>query len=240
MTQHLLMRRLFDADMKLSDQRVLSLRAVPYNETAHVVDELPNGKLDLYTEAFKPGAFTRQAASTEPGVLRKITLRHLHDADYGLGFLGQVSALRESSDGLHADIPILRSRVDDVADLIANGVDCVSIEYVERRGGTQIVDGIRWRTSAHLHAIALEPKGAYTSARVLAYRAAADEMTDDVVTVEEIEQREHDDEEQIAAEQAALEAARLARLEAEGAWLEEQQRKQDELAQRFDVERLPV
>lgn len=186
--------RAFPADLAMREG-ILVGRFVPYNVKARVVDELPDGGHEIYHEGFRPGAFARQAASLETGVLRRISLVHTHEG--GLGYLGPARALQEQPDGLYGEIAVLRSRRDDVADLLAEQVDELSIEFREHRNGTEVDgDGVRWRTAAHLDRVALEARGSYRGARVLAYRAEMDEL---------------------AAEQAAADAERQAALAAEQA-----------------------
>ena len=181
---------------------------MPYNVTADVVD-MVDGRPQVYREGFRPGAFARQSGSTEPGVARRIRLIHSHRD--GLGYLGPFTKLREEPDGLWGDAEVLRSRAND-----ARISPCSSREpSVEFRPAgpnhTETVDGIRWRTHAHLDAVALEPKGAYTGAEVMAFRAEMDNL---------------------AAEQERLRAAEQAELDAEQARVEETAR----LAQAAEAE----
>jgi hypothetical protein len=200
--------RAFPADLAYREG-VLVGRFVPYNVSTTVLDKLPDGTVDIYDEGFRPGAFARQAASPEPGVIQRIGLVHAHEG--GLGYLGPARALAERPDGLYGEIAVLRSRRDDVADLLAEGIDELSIEYREPpRGVTTEVDadGIRWRVAAHLDRVALEPQGAYSGARVLAYRAELD-----AIAAEEAAQHaaeEADRQAAAAAEEAAAEEARVA------------------------------
>jgi HK97 family phage prohead protease len=190
----------------------LTGRLVPYNQVTDVADLLPDGTHDVYREGFRPMAFNTQATSTEKGVIARIGLAHRHDS--GLGYLGPFASLREDEDGLYGDVSILRSKADDVEDLLANGVNELSIEFrVPQVNGTEVDDdGIRWRVKAHLDGVALEPKGAYDQAQVLAYRAAADE--------------------QAAAEAAADELRRKAEAEAEA--IVERRLRFNELSRRAD------
>lgn len=165
----------------------LSARFVPYGEVADVFDRLPDGNVDRYREAFVPAAFARQAATRERGVLARIHMRHLHDRNEGIGFIGPVTALRDEPDGLYGDVHVISSRADDVDGLLRNGVDGVSIEFHSPKGGTTERDGVRWRSRAVLWAVSLEPQGAYSTARVLSYRDDGpdddDEVDDDDATL---------------------------------------------------------
>ena len=140
--------------------------------TADVVD-MVDGRPQVYREGFRPGAFARQSGSTEPGVARRVG--RSAPARRGRGPSGR-SRAREEPDGLWGDAEVLRSRANDVEDLLQAGVKELSVEF--RLAGpnhTETVDGIRWRTHAHLDAVALEPKGAYTGAEVMAFRAEMDD-----------------------------------------------------------------
>lgn len=200
-----------------ANKRTLTGRFVPYGETARVADPLPDGSgLDVYDEGFRFGAFARQAQTVEPGNLARIGLVHSHDG--GLGFLGPVKRLAEEEDGLYGDVSVLRSKVDDVEDLLADGVDGLSIEFLERRGGTDVDrTGVRWRTSAHLIRIALEAKGAYAGARVMALRS----LPEDLVL--------EDESDRIEAEAARKRADDL------DAWIAEAQAEQERLRSRYGV-----
>lgn len=166
-------QRAFPAQIERTGPRQLTGRLVPYDEPTDVLDVLPDG-VDIYREGFRYGAFAPQANTTEKGVLTRIGLVHRHEG--GLGYLGNFTALREERDGLYGDVAILRSKAGDVEDLLDAGVRELSIEFHPPGAGHTEVDeaGIRWRTRAHLHRVALEPQGAYSSAQVLAFRAEVD------------------------------------------------------------------
>jgi len=176
MTGLTVFRRAFPVTLEQTGPRELAGRCVPFGVVADVVDELPDGTLDIYQEGFRPGAFMPQATTPERGVLQRIGVVHSHDG--GLGYLGPCVALREEADGLWFGAAVLRSKASDVEDLLAAGVNEISIEFRQpRHNSTEIdADGVRWRTKAHLDQIALEPRGAYTGARVAAFRAELDEL----------------------------------------------------------------
>jgi HK97 family phage prohead protease len=195
--------RAFPTTLEASDvlpdgRRLLTGRLVPYDVKTAVLDPLPGGRFDIYEEGFRRGAFTPQVQ--QPRLWSKIGFIHSHEG--GLGFLGPFTSLREEHDGLYGDVRILRSKVEDVEDLIESGVRELSVEFRLGRTGSTDVDenGVRWRTRAHLDRVALEPKGAYSEAQVLAFRAEMDEQ-----------QREE------AEAQAAAEAERSAAMEVEEA-----------------------
>lgn len=223
MTNQLTYLRAFPSQIERTGPRQLTGRVVPYNIAADVLDELPDGRLDVYREGFRPGAFGPQVNSREKGVLSKIGLIHRHDG--GLGFLGPFTALREADDGLYGDVAVLRSKADDVEDLLGAGIEELSVEFrLPPKNHTDVDgDGVRWRTRAHLDQVALEPKGAYRSAQVLAYRAGLDE-----------EQRERAEAQAAREAQEQAEATERARVEAEAQAAVERRTRWDQLASRLD------
>jgi HK97 family phage prohead protease len=229
----LVLVRAFPTDLERTGPRTLTGRLVPYNHPTDVVDILPDGEIDVYTEGFRPGAFATQANSQEKGVVNRIGLVHRHDD--GLGFLGPFASLREDDDGLYGDASILRSRADDVEDLLANGIDELSIEFRIPQATTEIgSDGIRWRTKAHLDQVALEPKGAYSQAQVLAYRAALDAESADQQATAAAEAERAEAARRAEAEVEAA-AARRARWEQLAGRLDGDQARQADLVHRYGI-----
>ena len=209
----------------------LTGRLVPYNLVTDVADPMDNGDFDIYREGFRPGAFAPQVKSSEPGVVRKIGLIHRHDG--GLGYLGPFVGLREQPDGLYGDVRIMPTKADDVAALLDEGVRELSVEFrLPKIDHTVELDGVRWRTKAHLDQVALEPKGAYSTAQVLAYRNEMDEQAKAQAQAEE--QRKADE----AAEQQrqADSQAEHERREREADEALERRRRWDELTGRLDGE----
>jgi HK97 family phage prohead protease len=226
--------RAFPSSIERTGTRQLTGRLVPYNVAADVLDELPNGELDIYREGFRPGAFGPQALVRERGVLSKIALIHRHEG--GLGFLGPFSALREQPDGLYGDVTVLRSKADDVEDLLAAGVDELSVEFrLPRNNHTEIGDdGIRWRTRAHLDQVALEPKGAYRSAQVLAYRAEIDAEQRERAEAAAAAEAQRQAQQRAADAEATALAEETKRAEAEADAAAERRRRWDEMTGRLD------
>jgi HK97 family phage prohead protease len=224
--------RAFSTELTIASPRQLTGRLVPYNVTADVLDELGDGKVDIYREGFRPGAFAPQANTREKGVLNKIALVHRHEG--GLGFLGPFVALREKPDGLWGDVSVLRSKAPDVEDLLAAGVNELSVEFrLPRVGHTEVDDdGVRWRTRAHLDQVALEPRGAYRTAEVLAFRSEVEQAEREQTESQEAQEAKAAAE---AAEVAAQEEAK-AKVEAAAEAAAERRRKWDELSSRVDVE----
>lgn len=203
----------------------LMARLVPYDKTARVLDDLPGGGIEVYTEGFRPGSFRRQAASSEPGVLRRVALKHDHEG--GLGYLGPLFSLDERDDGLYGEFRVLPSRRGDVAAMYELGIDEISVEFLERKNGTDVDDdGVRWRTDAHMLAAALLPAGAYGrhGAGVLAMR----ELDELIAEHDADEERQRADDETKAAEAAEAERLR-AEVEAAEAAAEARRRELAEL-----------
>ncbi|WP_116998443.1 hypothetical protein [Desertimonas flava] len=160
-----LLVRSFPADLEMSEGQLFG-RLVPFDVSARVADPRPDGTWDRYSEGFRRGAFAGQTGGAVAGV----DLRHKHGGA-GLGYLGPATSLEEHTDGLHGEFKVISTRRADVADLLANGVTGLSIEFRERPGGTIERDGVRWRTNVHLDAVALEHRGAYADAGVTSYRS---------------------------------------------------------------------
>lgn len=221
-----------DASLELSGGRLRG-RLVPYDEPALVMDVLPSGKVDIYDEGFRASAFDRLLRDPK-GNAGRIELKHRHDG--GLGYLGPGVLLEQGDDGFYAEFQVVRSLRDDVEDLLAAGHRGLSIEFREMPDGTVEEDGVRWRTDVRLTGAALEWRGAYSSAEVLAMRSEI-----------EAERSEQADEEAAERERAEAEAAAAAEVEAKlaeaeekarksaavAAWVAEQERIQAELAARY-------
>jgi HK97 family phage prohead protease len=207
----------------------LTGRLVPYDRSAVVVDldEATGQPCDIYTEGFRRGAFDPQVNSKEKGVLARIGLVHRHESSRGAGYFGPFTGLRNGDDGLYGDVRILPGRADDLEALLESGVNELSVEFrlVGREHTSVDGAGVRWRTRAHLDQVALEPKGAYSGAQVLAFRSQVDEFAQ-----AEAERRQRED----AEAQAAAEEAR--RLEAEAQAAAEKRERWAQLTGRLDAD----
>ena len=210
--------RAYPAKIEQTGTRSLSGLLVPYNEPAEVMDILADGQTDHYREGFRPGAFTSQASSREKGVFGRIGLIHRHDG--GLGYLGPFTSLMERADGLWGEAMVMPTKAPDVMALLESGIDELSVEFrLPRSNHTVEEGGTRWRVRAHLDQVALEPKGAYSSARVLAFRAEVDEEQKEQAEVEARHRREADEEAQkLEAERLAVEAAATEAIERKRLW----------------------
>lgn len=215
----------------------LTGRLVPYGVVATVLDETPDGP-DLYQEGFRRGAFALQAKDKRKGIITKIGLVHRHDNNHGsLGYLGTFQDLRDEPDGLWGDVDILRSKTDDVVDLLRSGIDELSIEFRVPRGeGNTEVDEnkVRWRVKAHLDGVALEPKGAYQGAQVMALRAQLDK--EKAAAAEELARKSAEEAKEAEEMRAAQEAAEQLRHQAEAEIEAKERRKSEfeELLQAFE------
>jgi HK97 family phage prohead protease len=225
--------RAVPAQIERTGPRQLTGLLMPYDVVAQVLDELPDGQIDAYQEGFRRGAFAPQANAKGKGIINKINLVHRHGPD-GLGYLGPFTALREEADGLYGDARILPTLAENVGALLEEGVDELSVEFrLPRAEHTVEVDGVRWRTRAHLDQVALEPKGAYTTARVLQYRSEMDDAQQERAA----KQAEEAEAQQAAAAAAAAQVAEAERLEREAEEAAERRREWEALTGRLDAER---
>lgn len=209
--------RTVPVDLSLSEGRLFG-RLVPFDAPSPVVDATPDGGIDAYIEGFRRGVFSRQAEASEPGVLRRVMLKHEHTD--GLGYLGPLVALEEQDDGAYGEFMVLPSHRENVMALHELGIRELSVEFLERKNGTVIEDGVRWRTSAHLAGAALVAQGAYGAlgAEVLAMRSISDLVAEQEAEREAERQR-------AAAEAEAQAAADAERAEAEAAAAAAEERK---------------
>lgn len=221
-----------DAELDMKDGR-LTGRLVPYDRATLVMDQLSNGKVDIYDEGFRRGAFDRLLVDPK-GNAGRIEFKHRHDG--GLGYLGPGVDLEQQDDGMYGTFQIVRTRRDDVADLLTAGHRGLSIEFRERPGGTVEEDGVRWRTDVLLTGVALEWRGAYSESEVVAVRSEIEAEHSDELAAER--QRAEAEAAEAAAEAAkaaeVAEAAERARRQSEvDDWLVAEEKRQAELAARY-------
>lgn len=228
-TTHL---RAFTGDVEHHDGVVTGL-LVPFDSPAWVRDVMPDGSFDDYQEGFRREAFDRML--TDPRAhAGRLAFKHMHEG--GLGYMGTGTDIEARDDGLWGSFKIVTSRRADVADLMDAGVRGLSIEFNETPNGTVEEDGVRWRTNVRLSAVALEWRGAYSEAQVLAYRAENAELAAERAVEAELAAADADVAVRAAAERERLveEAGRRARAMTElQEWLADQESKQLELSARF-------
>lgn len=222
-----------DAALEMADHETMMGRLVPYDSPALVIDMLPDGSPDIYQEGFRKGAFHRLMEDPK-GNAGRLEFKHRHDG--GLGYLGPGIDMEERDDGVYGSFKIVRSKRGDLADLLEAGHRGLSIEFQELKNGTVEEDGIRWRTSVHLTGVALEWRGAYSEAQVIAMRSEIEaEHADEQAAAAAARERAEAEAAVEAEMQATLAAAaELARKSADvAAWVAEQERLQAELAARY-------
>lgn len=153
-------------------------RIVEWDVDAEVVEPIDVG-FDHYVERWARGAFDAQARSTNRGTLAKVELRETHVE--GLGKVGYALAFEGRDDGEYATLRVLPRHRDDIAQMVADGIDGLSVGFHPKRGGTIVRQreaagglDLRIRTDAHLEHVALVAEPAYGGARVLEMRDAAD------------------------------------------------------------------
>lgn len=153
------------------DGRELVARIFPYDVVRTVADEV-DGRLDRYREAFAPGAARPQIDT--PALHRAITLRDLHgDRGVGGGRAGYALDLTDDAGGPLGRFRVLPHAYDDVAQMIEDGIDGVSVGFVAVRSrAVRDASGeVRRRLRVLIEHVALEPIPAYDTARVLTLRA---------------------------------------------------------------------
>lgn len=168
-----LLDRNLTGTVELADRDTLVGLVMPWNVDAEVFDELPDGTTDHYLEAFDRGAFDGQARSGNRGTLAKIELVESHTG--GLGKVGYALELEDREDGQYGAFRVLPRHRDDIAQMVDDGIDGLSVRFIPKHGGTRlsrIVNGVerRLRTAAHIVHVAVVPEPAYAPSRVLAIR----------------------------------------------------------------------
>lgn len=146
------------------DGTTLEAIFVPWDRPARVY-----GEGDPYDEAFVRGAFDVQIdrPSFSPPTIPLLP-RHGSSETFG-----HTRKLSNADNGLHGVVAIRPSLRDDVAQMIDDGIDSVSIEFHPlQRNPRDRGDGVKWRDAAVLLAVALTSAPAYLDSKVLALRAA--------------------------------------------------------------------
>ncbi len=165
----------------LTREGVLECFIVPYNTPAPIIELDDRSRVDAYLEGFRPSAFERQVAGAakERGVAGRILLKDGH-TDLKLG---QFRSLTSTDEGLFGEAKVMPSKIDDVADLVAEGITGLSVEFVPMGREDRRAE-VRWRERAHLEAVSIVPLGAYESASIIKMREA-----DEVVKAEQERRR---------------------------------------------------
>ncbi len=163
--------RTFAVESQALDGRTLTVRVVPFDETATVADP-PDFR--PYQEQFMPGVFERQMNAAH-----RVRLRTDHAGidssgarKSGLsGVVGRGLSLRESNGGVEAEFRFLNtSEADTALELVKDGgYDGVSAEFAPIKN-TRTKDGVMQRVKAHLDSVALAVGPAYSKAEILALR----------------------------------------------------------------------
>jgi len=173
----LILDRTMSGPIEMVDDNTLVGKIVPWLEYAEVFDEMPNGTIDHYIEAFDRGAFDAQARSGNRGTIMKISMVDEHNG--GLGKVGYAIALEDRDDGQYGTFRIV-DRQQAIRQMVADGIDGLSMRFIPQTGAVRTgwANGIeqRIRTAAHMVHVALVAEPAYASARVMAMREAEEEL----------------------------------------------------------------
>lgn len=169
--------RAMTGPVEMLDENTLTGLVVPWGQDAEIVDEV-DGRVEHYIEAFDRGAFDAQARSGNRGTIAKIEMVETHTS--GLGKVGYALELEDRDAGQFGVFRILPRFREDVGQMVADGVDGLSIRFIPKVGGTRTAwlgrMERRVRTAAHMVHVALVPEPAYTSARVHGLRDAAEDQ----------------------------------------------------------------
>lgn len=170
--------RAMPGPVELVDRDTIRGRMVPWGVDAEVVDELPGGRYDRYIESFASGAFDAQRTSGNRGTINKIEFVETHTG--GLGKIGYALELDNRDDGAWAVFRVLPRHRDDIAQMVDDGIDGLSVRFIPKRDGTRVEGRVgrlerRVRTDVHLEHVALVAEPTWSDARVLAMRALAAE-----------------------------------------------------------------
>ena len=146
------------------DRGVLEAIFVPWDVTSTIYgDEDEPGP---YEEGFRRSAFDMQFEKF-PKSIHEVTLLPRHGSTETFG---QTKVLRSTDAGLYGAVAVLPSRQADVEQMVEQGIDSVSIEFLPLQRAPRVAGGVRWRTAAYLKAVAMTATPSYVEARVLAVR----------------------------------------------------------------------
>lgn len=151
------------------DGTTLEAIFVPWDTPTRVYDD-PAGP---YDEGFVRGAFDLQIKRPQfsPATIPLLP-RHGSSETFG-----HARKLDDTDRGLHGVVSIRPSLRDDVAQMVDDGIDSVSIEFHPLQRAPRTRSGVRWRDAAVLLAVAMTSAPAYLDSKVLALRAA-DELAE--------------------------------------------------------------
>ncbi len=173
--------RTFAVEPQNLDGRTLTVRVVPFGETATVADP-PDFR--PYQEEFVRGAFKAQESAAH-----RIRLRAVHDpevletgkrASPMASVVGKGVSLRETDAGYDADFRFLNTPDADTALELTRegGFDGVSAEFIAIRS-VRTKTGIMQRVKAHLDSVSLALQPAYSGAEILALREGTSIVEDE-------------------------------------------------------------
>lgn len=171
-----MLERATTGPVQIDGQGILEGRIVPWELDAEVVDHV-DGRPDHYIEAWRRGAFDPQTKSTNAGTIRKVDFVDTHT---DTGRVGYALAFEDRDDGQWGQFRILPRHLEDVSQMVTDGIDGLSIRFHPKANG--VVSSWtgrlerRLRTAAHLIHVALVAEPAYVTARVMAMREAEEEL----------------------------------------------------------------
>lgn len=158
--------RSVEADIEVrsdGDGRTLIGYAVPFGKAQEINPYL--------TEAFDRSAFDHQL-----NAMHRVGYYHGHRNAGGI-HVGHIVAARVEPQGLYTESRISKTSAgDDLLEMVRDGsVPHQSVGFRVAPGGTQMRDGVAWRTKAHLTELAAVPVGAYgDNASIAAVRSVTD------------------------------------------------------------------
>jgi len=160
--------RTFTFDMEIKerakggDGRTLYGYAVPFGQVQEIDRDL--------TEAFDSTAFDHQMRA-----MNRVGYWHYHSRDPRTAHVGHLTMARAESKGLYQEASIANTvRGNDLLELVKNdSITEQSVGFRCGRAGTQMRDGVAWRTKADLTELAAVPNGAYgEGAPIMGVRSA--------------------------------------------------------------------